>query len=149
MCFRPGQRSTASSSSSRPEDEVVEWGFRTFPRVKKSAGSGRQCGDHPAGGVSTLGSHQMAPAGVAAHSSSSTPAACVPDERVGVHGRTWLATGDLPRRWWLLGDGVTGDVFWDEPGWAVAAAGEGGERASLQGLLPGQGSAAFCEGDLR
>ena len=53
----------------------LKWFFRTFPRFQKSAESGRQCGDHLAGGVSTLGSHQMARAGVAAHSSSWTPAA--------------------------------------------------------------------------
>ena len=68
--FRPGQGSTASSSSSRSADEAVEGGFRTFPRFQKSAESGRQCGDHLAGGVSTLGPHQLARAGVVAHTSS-------------------------------------------------------------------------------
>ena len=38
--------------------------------------------------VSTLGSHQLARAGVAAHWSSSTPAACVPEEWVDEFGCT-------------------------------------------------------------
>ena len=43
-------------------------GFRTCPRFQKSAGFGRQ-------EISTLSAHQMAHAGVVAHSSSWTPAA--------------------------------------------------------------------------
>ena len=96
--------------------KLFERFFALSPELKKSAGSGRQCGDPPVGGVSTLGSHQMARARVAAHSSSSTPAAYVPEEWVDEYGRTWQATAGLLRRWWLLGHGLA----------VAAAVGEGG-----------------------
>ena len=38
------------NSLPRFADEAFEGVFRTFPRFQKSADSGRQCGDHPAGG---------------------------------------------------------------------------------------------------
>ena len=55
-------------------------GFFALSPEGKSAESGRRCGDDPAGGVSTVGSHQMAHARVVAHPSSWTPAACELEE---------------------------------------------------------------------
>ena len=84
---------------------------RTFPRSQKSAESGRQCGDGPAGGVSTLGSQRMAHARVVAHSSSWTPAAYEvaesssseeaqeEDRWVDEYGLTWIMTAAFPGRW--------------------------------------------------
>ena len=61
------QSSRASSSSSRTAEGAFDWFFRTFPRVKTSAGSASQCGDHQPG--------YFLPDGVVAHSSSWSPVA--------------------------------------------------------------------------
>ena len=66
--------------------------------------------------------------------SSWTPAAYVREEWVDEYDRAWLAAASLPRRWWLLGHGITEDVFWDEPG-VEAAEGEGGGRGGAGGVF--------------
>ena len=158
--FRPGQVSTASSSLPRSADEAVEGVFRTFPRFQKSAESGNHCGGDLACGVSTLGSHQMSRAGVAAHLSSSRPAFQQPSPEAAVAfdvveyvecGSRWcpvpVGTGLAAA---LLVAGRGGRV----PAWQGHLATLRGRsvrsgQRRLQGLLPGHGSAAFCGADLR
>ena len=53
--FSPRQGSRASSSRSRAAEVAFDGVFRTFPGVKKSAGSASQCGDHPLGYFSPRG----------------------------------------------------------------------------------------------
>ena len=76
----------------------------------KSVGSGRQV--HGRSSSSELSAHQMARAGLAAHSE---PEEVEPTRSVDEYGRTWLATAGWPRRWWLFGNGITEDLVWDEP----------------------------------
>ena len=61
--FRPGQGSTASSSSRLLHDERIQRFFRTFPRPKKSAEVPRQSSARVPASLSPseLSSHQMAP----------------------------------------------------------------------------------------
>ena len=91
-------------------------GFRTFPRVEKSARS--------AGRLS---------ARVAAHWSSWTPAACEgkeplsslkskseeedPDLWVDEYGRRWYRSYLYPEKWGLGFTGKDVDIYWEEPGW--------------------------------
>ena len=103
---------------------------RTFPRSQKSAESGRQCGDGPAGGVSTLGSQRMAharvvesstPAAYELEESSSSEEAHEEDHSVDEYGLTWIMTpaetgrsggASLVGRWRRRGGGgEAGDVF--------------------------------------
>ena len=117
--FRPGQVATASASLPRSAHEAVEGVFRTFPRFHKSAESGQQVSAEITRQVDyfTLGAHQMAHAGVAAHSSSWTPAAYEPEESlpeeeeedpdrwVDEHRRTWWRSCEVPGRWYHLKPG--------------------------------------------
>ena len=105
--FLPDPGSSASSAVLR--DEAIQRVFRTFPRVQKSAQSARRWS-----------------AGVAAHSSSWTPAAHEPGESlseeedpdrwIDEHGRTWWRSCAVLGRWYVLGTGRDVDIFWDEPG---------------------------------
>ena len=67
-------------------------------------GSGRQCGDHPTGGVSTLGSHQMLRAGVAAHSSSAATGVDSDTEYFQYQDVWWARKWDPDRQWWVVDD---------------------------------------------
>ena len=64
--LRPGQGSSASSSMDRSyvAEGAFDGVFRTFPGVKKSAGSASQCGDHPLGYFSTSESPRTGAHGV-------------------------------------------------------------------------------------
>ena len=35
---------------------------------------------------------------------------------VGEAGRQWMRTAAFPGRWYLLGTGFDGSIWWDEPG---------------------------------
>ena len=117
--FRPGPFSAASSSLPRSADEAFEGFCSHFSPISKKVRSRAASAE--------MGSHQMADAGVAAHSSSSTPAAYEleqsssseeeeEDHWVDEYGRTWIMMAAFPGRWYLLGAGSDGEIWCDEPG---------------------------------
>ena len=122
---RLGQVPTASSSSPGAADEAFK-GFSLFHRSQKSAQSARRSS-----------------AGVVAHSSSRTPAACEPEESLSEgqygwwddeYGRMWIKTAAFPGRWYLMGPAGTGTSSGTS---LVRARGVPGERHGVRLLLPG------------